>query len=452
MYKKGYSEIGEYQKLHQHEFQQDIYELMASCNIEKRKDIINYMRLLKVDTLDVAREKLFKAASKKSVKTEKVHFTQSLGRILAEDLKSQENIPDFRKSTVDGYAVIAADTQGVTESIPVFLDVIEEVSIGTAPKKHIKPGQAVYVPTGGMIPEGADAMVMIEYCEKFDENSIAVYDAVSPGRNVIAIGEDMAKEEIFLKKGSCIRPQEIGVLSSAGIIMPEVFKPWKITIISTGDELVGAEEMPDKGQIRDINTYSISASAIKHSFEIVETKVLKDDEKLLEEVIANAMKTSDIVVASGGSSQGEKDHTADVMDRLTGSNVFTHGIALKPGKPTILAYDDSSETVLVGLPGHPAAALMVFELTVVWLYRRMTCQREPRTTIAQITENVAAAGGKTTCLLVELKEKNGSFYSAHPIFGKSGLMTTLTKADGYIMVDINEEGLKEGQQVEVVLF
>lgn len=353
---------------------------------------------------------------------------------------------------MDGYAVVAADTQGVTESIPVFLEVIEEVSIGTAPQKQIKPGQATYVPTGGMLPEGADAMVMIEYCEKFDDTSIAVYDAVSPGRNVINIGEDIKEGQVFMEKGRCLRPQELGVLSSTGVTEPEVFKPWKITIISTGDELVGADETPQKGQIRDINTYSVSASAIKHGLEIVETKVLKDDEAILEEAVREAMKTSDIVVASGGSSQGEKDHTADVMDKLSDGGVFTHGIALKPGKPTILGYDRKTQTIMVGLPGHPAAALLVFELLPIWLYRQLTNQKEPETTTARITENVAAAGGRTTCLLVELAKNESGSYDAKPIFGKSGLMTTLTKADGYIMIDTNSEGLKEGEQANVVLF
>ena len=191
---------------------------------------------------------------------------------------------------------------------------------------------------------------------------------------------------------------------------------------------------------------------MKHGFEIVDMKVLKDNEALLEAAVSEAMKTSDIVVASGGSSQGEKDHTAEVLDRLSGGGVFTHGIALKPGKPTILGYDDRTETVLIGLPGHPAAALMVFELTAVWLYRQLTGQKEPKATLAEITENVAAAGGRTTCLLVELEETDNGICRAHPVFGKSGLMTTLTRADGYTMIDVNDEGLKEGQQVKVILF
>lgn len=422
------------------------------------------MKLLTVDTLNEAREKLLAAVSEKPMRTEQTNFFEGLGSVLAEDLKSAENIPDFRKSTVDGYAVRASDTQGVTESIPVFLDVIETVAMGTPPKQSVKPGQAVYVPTGGMVPDGADAMVMIEYCEKFDERSIAVYEPVSAGRNIIAIGEDVKKEQVVLEKGRKLSPREIGVLSSAGVHRPTVFKPWRVTVISTGDELIDAEQTPEKGQVRDINTYAVSAAAVRCGLEVIDTMVLKDDEALIESSIRKAMEQSDLVVVSGGSSQGEKDYTASVMDRLAEPGVFTHGIALKPGKPTILGYDANTETILVGLPGHPAAALMVFELIVGWLYRKLTEQASPVAVPAQITENVAAAGGKTTCLPVELADCDGSagettfqngascVYKATPIFGKSGLMTTLTKADGYVLIDTDDEGLTEGQQVLVTLF
>ena len=410
------------------------------------------MRLLKVDTLQEAREKLLNAAQKKIPEVVTAGFEECLGRVLAEDLVSRDSIPGFRKSTVDGYAVIAKDTQGVTESIPVFLDVIEEVAIGTQPKNRVKPGQAIYVPTGGMIPEGADAMVMIEYCEKFDDTSIAVYNSVSPGRGVIVEGEDIMSGAEFLKNGKMIRPQEVGVMASAGVTEAKIYKPWTITIVSTGDELVDASVQPAKGQTRDINTYSVSAISRNHGFEIIDRKVLKDDKDLLTETIKKAMAESDVVVCSGGSSQGEKDHTADVMDKLSGEGVFTHGIALKPGKPTILGYDNATETILVGLPGHPAAAMLVFELMVIWLYRQLTGQKEPPKTLARITENVAGGAGRSTCLLLELTEGADGIYSAEPVLGKSGLMTTLTRADGYTLIHGDKEGLKEGELIQVTLF
>lgn len=410
------------------------------------------MRLLKVDTLQEAREKLLKAAENKTPAIETVGFESCLGKVLAEDLASRDSIPGFRKSTVDGYAVMSKDTQGVTESIPVFLDVIEEVDIGTRPEHTLKSGQAAYVPTGGMIPEGADAMVMIEYCEKFDDTSIAVYNSVSSGRNIIAEGEDVMAGAQLLKRGKVIRPQEVGVMASAGVTETKVFKPWSITIISTGDELVDASQQPEKGQTRDINTYSVSAISRNHGFKIVDRKVLKDDKELLTETIRKAMTESDVVICSGGSSQGEKDHTADVMDELSGGGVFTHGIALKPGKPTILGYDNSTETILVGLPGHPAAAMLVFELMVIWLYRQLTGQQEPAKTVARITENVAAGAGRAVCLLLELTDGSDGIYNAIPVLGKSGLMTTLTRADGYTVIHGDTEGLKEGELIQVTLF
>lgn len=408
------------------------------------------MNLLTVDTIEQAREKLEAAVSEKKERIEFIELKDALGRVLASDLVSPEPIPHFRRSTVDGYAVRASDTSGVTESIPVFLEMVEKIEIGTPAVRTIAPGQCTYVPTGGMVPEGADAVVMIEYCENFDETSIAVYDSVSAGRNIIGIGEDIREESLFLKKGTRLRPQEIGVLSSAGVHTVPVYKPWKITIISTGDELVPAEQKPEPGQIRDINTYVLEAMSRKYGFEVVEKKVLRDQRELLETAVKKGMETSDLVVVSGGSSQGEKDHTADVLDKLARPGVFTHGIALKPGKPTILGYDNGTKTILAGLPGHPAAAMLVFELLIVWLYRQETSQPEPKKTTAVMETNAAGAPGRSTCLLVELLEGE-DHYIARPILGKSGLMTTLSRAHGYTMIGMNKEGLKTGETVRVVL-
>lgn len=408
------------------------------------------MKLLKVDTIDKARAKLFSSCKKKVPETERISASQGLGRILAEDIPAGEPVPAFRRSTVDGYAVMAQNTQGVTESIPVFLEIIEAMQIGCPPKKEIQPGQCTYVPTGGMIPEGTDAMVMIEYCEPFDQHSVAVYDAVSPGRNIIGIGEDIQTDSTILKKGTKLRPQEIGVLAACGVETIAVYKPWKITVISTGDELVGTGTAPKLGQIRDINTYTISAVCAKYGLQVVKQEVLKDQRELLTDTVRQTMENSDLVAISGGSSQGDKDYTAQVLDELGTPGVFTHGIALKPGKPTILGYDKKTETILMGLPGHPAAAMLVFQLMAVWLYQALTGQKEEAKTLAEMEVNVPGAPGKSTCLLLELQRKE-SGYIARPILGKSGLMTTLTRADGYTMIDMNKEGLKAGETVEVTL-
>lgn len=410
------------------------------------------MKLLNVDTLEEARKKLAEAVKGKMPGQEQVDFRESLGRVLAEDIKSEDNVPGFGKSTVDGYAVKSSDTQGVTESIPVFLNIAEEIEMGRAPEKSISSGEASYVPTGGMLPEGADAVVMVEFCEKFDDHSIAVYETAAAGRNVISVGEDISSGSIFLKRGHRIRPQEIGVLASAGVKKVPVFRPWKITVISTGDELITVEDSLEAGKTRDINTHSVSASAIKYGMEVIGQYILADDQELLKKTIEASLKDSDVVVVSGGSSQGEKDCTADVLNDISSGGVFTHGIALKPGKPTILAYDGCSDTILAGLPGHPAAAMMVFELLIVWLYRKLMGEKEPKTVSARIAENVASAGGRTTCLMVSLGEKKEGIYQAYPVLGQSGLMTTLTKADGYTMIDVNDEGLEKGRLIEVSVF
>ena len=330
------------------------------------------MKLLVVDTLEEARAKMMNAIGEWKLSSEEVNLTEALGRVLSADVYSLHPVPDFRRSTVDGYAVRAKDTQGASEGLPAFLEVVEEVVMGQEAKAKIVSGQCAYVPTGGMVPEGADAMVMVEYSEPFDEDHIAVYDAVSPGRNVVGIGEDILGNKVLLSKGTVIRAQEIGALSSAGILKVGVYRKMRLTIVSTGDELVEASANLSMGQIRDVNTNALEALAKKHGFVVVRSTVLRDEEALLKDTVKEAMKDSDMVIVSGGSSQGKKDVTAKVMNELGNPGVFTHGIALKPGKPTIGGYDKETGTILIGLPGHPVAAMMVFELFGVWILEELT--------------------------------------------------------------------------------
>lgn len=409
------------------------------------------MKLLVVDTIEEAREKMMKAIGEWTLESERVKITEALGRVLSADVYSLHPVPDFRRSTVDGYAVRAKDTQGATENLPAFLEVVEEVVMGKAAKARIISGQCAYVPTGGMVPEGADAMVMVEYSEPFDEDHIAVYDAVSPGRNLVGIGEDVLGEALLLSRGSVIRAQEIGALASAGILEVSVYREMRLTIVSTGDELVEAGATLNPGQIHDINTHALEALAQKHGFKVVRSVVLRDEEELLKATVERAMADSDMVVVSGGSSQGKKDVTAKVMNELGNPGVFTHGIALKPGKPTIGGYDKETGTILIGLPGHPVAAMMVFELFGVWIQEELTGKKKRKELYATMETNVPSAPGRATCQLIELIESKDG-YLARPIFGKSGLITTLTRADGYTMIAVNKEGLKPGELVKVQLF
>ena len=409
------------------------------------------MELLKVDTLEIAREKLLKAAGESWIKTITVSIKEAQDCVLAEDVYGKVNIPDFRRSMVDGYAVIAKDTMGAGESLPVFLKVVGDVGMGEEAKCVITPGTCAYVPTGGMIPDGADACVMVEYCEQFDLEEIAVYQATSVGRYVVNIGEDSKAGELLFKKGTKLRPQEIGALSAEGFTEVKVFAPVKISIISTGDELVAPGGTISKGQIFDINTSALSALASKHGFEIVSTETVKDQYELLKDSIVQAKDKSDLVVVSGGSSKGKKDMTALLIDELANPGVFTHGLALKPGKPTILGSDAKTGTLMVGLPGHPVAAMAVFEMMLVWLKRELTCEPEKGLVPAVLSGNVPGAPGRQTLLFVEL-EQTEEGYIAKSIFGKSGLMSTMTRADGYTTIEMLQEGLKSGEKVWVHTF
>ncbi len=409
------------------------------------------MQLLKVDTLEQAREKLLQAVGDDWLTVCEVPLREARERVLAEDLYGIRDIPEFRRSMVDGYALQAKDTMGAGESIPVFLEVIEDVMIGTETTSVIRPGTCAYVPTGGMLPEGADSCVMVEYCEQFDASHIAVSQSVSPGRHAVEIGEDSKKGDLLFRRGQRLRPQEIGVLAAEGLTHVKVYAPLKIYVISTGDELTAPGEELKRGKIYDINTLALTALAEKHGFLVSGTRTVPDVYEELKEAITEARKISDLVVISGGSSKGKKDMTALLIDELSDPGVFTHGLALKPGKPTILGMDKKSHTLMVGLPGHPVAAMAVFEMLPVWLKRQQEGESEKLAVPAVLDGNVPGTPGRKMLLYVELK-KNQEGYLASPVFGKSGLMSTMTRADGYAVVDLNQEGLKAGDQIWVQIF
>lgn len=295
-------------------------------------------------------------------------------------------------------------------------------------------------------------MVMVEYCEPFSASEIAVYTSVASGAGVVRIGEDMKKGEAVLTAGRKLRPQDIGALAALGKTMIPVYRPWRVTVLSTGDELIEPSKKPMPGQIRDINTYGLCAQAEQEGMEIVAFHIVPDVREELKKRIEEAKSTSDLIVMSGGSSQGKKDMTAEVIGEMASEGVFTHGLALKPGKPTILGYDRESHTIMAGLPGHPAAAMLVFEQLLLWLFREKTGQGEMVRIQAKIETNVAGAPGKRTCQLVKVETADTGEVKAIPVFGKSGMITTLTRADGYVVLEENQEGLKAGETVLVHLW
>ncbi|MDO5563889.1 MAG: molybdopterin molybdotransferase MoeA [Eubacteriales bacterium] len=406
------------------------------------------MELLKVDSLEVAKEKLYNEYKKGlGIEIEEVLVSDSFNRVIANNVISKVNVPDFNRSTVDGYAVLAKDTNGSSDTIPTFLKVVAESKMGEECKTKIVSGECVYVPTGGMLPIGANAMVMLEHTENLTNEKIAIYEATPEWKNVVHIGDDIKEEETVIKKGKKISAGDMGLLSSIGVESINVYKKWRITIISTGDELVSNEKDYKFGKIRDVNSNLLLGLCIENNFEIVNKFLIKDDENDLREIINDCKKNSDVVVISGGSSKGKKDLSAKVIYELSSTGVLTHGIAIKPGKPTITAYDKKTNTVLIGLPGHPIAAFLLFKLLIVDLYEKITCEKNKslqKYLELCISENLPASPGRTTFQLVSIENDK-----AIPIYGRSGLIHTLSMAMGYIIMEENQEGINKGERVKV---
>ncbi len=410
------------------------------------------MKLFTVDTISQAQNKLYAYAQHILPKREKITIENAVGRVLATDAVAQENVPDFYRSTVDGYAVKATDTQGASESIPTFLRVVEDVAIGHPAKSTIKSGECAYVPTGGMLPAGADAMVMIEYTEMFSADEIAIYESTAVGKNVVTPGEDVKKGAMVVKGGTVLKAEHIGALASAGVWEIEVFVPWRVSIISTGDELIAPYDTLSSGQVRDVNTWSLNALAAQCGFNVVKCVKVKDDEAVFRAELEKAKQDSDIVLTSGGSSQGKKDMTNGVMDSVCDEGTFTHGLSIKPGKPTILAFDRQSATFMVGLPGHPVAALTVFHALVVNLWKKVTGQPPQKPLAGRMATNAAGAPGKTTFMLAKTYISDSGEFMVQPVPAKSGLINSMVDTDGYIEIDMNKEGLKKGETVFVYRF
>lgn len=395
---------------------------------------------------DILNEKFYYKLEKEEINLEK-----AIGRILYEDIISKVNVPEFRRSTVDGYAVNCRDVAGASESIPAMLNLKGEVLMGELADHSIDLlGECVYVPTGGMIPEGADAVVMIEYTEKLDEETILINSTCANGDNVVQIGDDISIDEVVIKKGTKLRPYEIGVLSSLGFTEIPVFKKPKVGIISTGDEIVGINEIPKLGQVRDINTYLLYSSILKDEAEPINYGVVKDEYELLKSTVDKALKQCDLVLISGGSSVGVKDQTIKVIDSFEESEVLVHGIAIKPGKPTIIS--KVCGKAVFGLPGHPLSCAIIYQIIVKNFINKLQNNRDEEYPVqCRFSINYHKAKGREEYLPVVLKNIDNEFI-AEPIFSKSGLITGFSKAYGYIKIDKNIEGLREGEKVLVYKF
>ncbi|MBO8159287.1 gephyrin-like molybdotransferase Glp [Thermosyntropha sp.] len=375
----------------------------------------------------------------------KVFLNEANNCILAEDIVSSEDIPFFDRSTVDGYTVLAEDTFGSSESMPAFLQCIGEIKMGDTVSYKIETGKCVWIPTGGMLPLNANAVVMVEYTEKLDENTVLIHRPVGPGENVIQKGEDVRAGQKVFKSGKLLRPQDIGFLASLGIDRIEVFDSYNIGIISTGDEIVPINKKPLPGQVRDINSYSLAAAVSACGCKAQNYPIIKDNFNELKSYLKDALTWNDIVLISGGSSVGIMDVTLDVLRSFEDSEILFHGIAVKPGKPTMAA--KIREKLVVGLPGHPVSALTIF---YVLLKPLLSCTM-PVKTEAFMSMNIASQAGRDDFVPVRIVD-NGDLKEAVPVLGKSGMMSILAMADGYIHVPYEKQGFSKGEKVEVIFF
>jgi molybdopterin molybdotransferase len=390
---------------------------------------------------------IFDAAYQPRERVERVSTADALGRVLAEAIAAPEDLPPFRRSLMDGYAVRAADTTGATAESPRRLAIVADIAMGAAAGRAIGPGEAARVPTGGMLPEGADAVVIVEETREESGGQVAILSPITPGRHLIERGEDVRRGEPLLVPGRRLRPPDVGALLGLGILSIAVHRRPRVGIISTGDEVVPPEQTPGPGQIRDMNSYALAgmvaqAGSVPHRYGIV-----RDELETLAAAARAALAECDALILNGGSSVGVKDHVAPVIERLGRPGVLVHGINIRPGKPTVLAVCD--EKPVIGLPGQPVSVLNTFELFVAPVLRRM--QRLPDDTArvtARLTAPIRSADGREDHVRVTLESRTDGLW-ATPIPGISAMISTMVHADGITVVPAGSPGFAEGEAVEV---
>jgi len=405
----------------------------------------------RVVTTDEARARI---AACEPVGCETIRVAGALGRVLAQHMLAAIDLPHFHRANMDGYAVRAQDTFGASASIPAYLRLAGTVEMGAEARRALRKGAAWRIATGGMLPPGADAVVMIEYTDEVGDGTVEVHRAVAPWENVLRIGEDIAKGEPIFTRGRRLRARDLGALTGIGITRLSVFRRPRAALISTGDEIVAPDATPRPGQVRNINAYSLIAMATEAGAVVTDFGVIRDRRDALQRGLARALARHDVVLMSGGSSVGAKDMTLDVISSFPRSEILFHGISVAPGKPTILAR--ALDKPVLGLPGHPQSALVIFDLFGAPLLRVLggenpaTVFAPQRTVGARLGQNVPSQPGREDYVRVTLTERDGHRI-ALPMAGKSGAIFNLVKADGLVRIAASAEGLEAGTDVEVIL-
>jgi molybdopterin molybdotransferase len=380
---------------------------------------------------------------------EQVSLAQALGRVAAREVLVPEPLPAFTRSTVDGYAVRARDTYGASESQPALLTLAGQVNMGEAAEQPLGPGTAVQVPTGGALPPGADAVVMFEHTGTAG-GVLEVFRPVATGEHAVRPGEDFAPGTVLLAAGRRLRPADLGALAALGVVSVAVRRRPRVGIISTGDEVVPVEVQPRPGQVRDVNSHFLAALVREAGGEAAAAGIVPDERAALERTVREALPRVDLLLLSGGSSVGVRDHALAVMESLGAPGVLVHGLALKPGKPTVIGMAEGK--VVFGLPGHPAAAAVVFQAVVRPVLAALAGEELPRTAqlSARLAVNLPSASGREEFVRVRLEARPDGWW-AEPVEGPSGFLSPFVKSHGFVILPLESTGLTAGAPVTVEL-
>lgn len=381
---------------------------------------------------------------------EKISLASAQKRILGQNIISPIDVPGFDRATMDGFAVIAEDTFGAEETRPRRLKIVGSLEAGETPKVGIKSGEAIEISTGAPLPRGTTAVVMVEYTAQ-SQGSVNIYKSARPGENIMATGSDIMMGELILRKGQVLTSREIGVLAAVGMTGVEVFRKPRVAILSTGNEIMPLDQVLDYGQIFDVNSYSIAAAVEESGGIPVFLGIGRDNEKELKEKLSQGLAQADLILTSGSTSAGIGDMLYNIIDELGKPGIIVHGIAVKPGKPTIIGIVDDKP--IFGLPGYPTSALTIFNLLVRPTIQRLAgISTKPSTKIsAKVATKIHSVLGRKQFLPVSIVEIEDG-YRVYPSLKESGAITTLAEADGFIQIPENKEILFPQDSVEVYLF
>ncbi len=405
----------------------------------------------KLLTLAEAQKIIHQHVTPRPLNVEEIPLLRAFNRILAQDIVATLDVPPFDRSTVDGYAVNAEDTFSAEENKPAKLKICGRANVGEMPKATVKLGTAIEIVTGAPIPKGANAVVMLEDTELQDDE-LYVHNAAVAGENIMKTGSDIKKGETILTKGAVLRSGEIGALAAAGSSKIRVYVVPRVAVLSTGPEVTRPGRKLPPGRIYDTNAYSLGAAVEESGGKPIHMGVLQDKAAQIRNALTKALRSTDLIVTSGGVSVGPKDLMPQVLDSLGKPGVIIHGIAIKPGKPVTVASID--EKMVFSLPGHPASALLVFHLLVQPVIQTMAGRKpdDPIRVKALATMKMFPAKGRRTFIMVSLRRDKSKRLLAEPVpTGLSGAITTVAKADGFVEIAENQQFIDADEEVKVTL-